>query len=365
MLRSELLFVCLNLCLLFYQLSCAPDKNSVADDINSGLDAVSPDYPENASPHSHSMEDMESSTELIDTFADTYNPVNDMFPDVKGDLTLITWKHAVNSKAKLEAALNSTAKMLEADVIIGTLVDDPTNTPLAVMGHPPQIESDISLEQFIAKVVESGTNKGIKLDFKSDEAFLKAKDVLENVDSSGGIPIWLNADILPGPVNATDIKPVSADLFLNISLEYFPVDMLSVGWTTHYAPNGKYTSEQIEAMTAALNRNKILSAVTFPVRAVFATECVDLLHYLVNTSPAGSSLTVWMSNDADPVNIPKLKHLLSTIGKNKVFLDVPDFIRERLNSTTDDSNPNRSCSMSGNVLLTTLVVFLLGAVYFH
>lgn len=31
--------------------------------------------------------------------------VSDYFPDLNGDLTKVTWAHAVNSKAKLDAAL--------------------------------------------------------------------------------------------------------------------------------------------------------------------------------------------------------------------------------------------------------------------
>uniref|UniRef100_A0A8D8V2B3 Protein FAM151A n=1 Tax=Cacopsylla melanoneura TaxID=428564 RepID=A0A8D8V2B3_9HEMI len=315
--------------------------------------------------HTDLLEETEGDSNVLESekFAgDMFNPINTMFPEVKGDLTLITWRHAVNSQAKLKAALNSTAMMLEADVIVGTLTDDPNHVEIPVMGHPPDIESDLSLDQFIDKVIKSEVNKGIKLDFKSIEAFMKAQEVLRRYEGSVPVPIWLNADILAGPVNPAT-PPVDADTFLNVSVDNYPDDMLSVGWTTQYAPNGKYTfDEHIDPMLKALNRNKVLKAVTFPVRAVFATECIDLLNYLIKTSPAGSSLTVWMSNDADPVSIPKLRTLLSTIGKDKVFLDVPDFVRDRLDKDTEE--PNHGPMLRSNVMITCLAALLVSVVWY-
>jgi hypothetical protein len=44
-------------------------------------------------------------------------------------------------------------------------------------------------------------------------------------------PIFLNADILPGPVNATTI-PLDPKAFLHDAAEVMPECTLSVGWTT-------------------------------------------------------------------------------------------------------------------------------------
>lgn len=44
-------------------------------------------------------------------------------------------------------------------------------------------------------------------------------------------PIFLNADILPGPVNATAV-PLNASQFLKEANETIPDSVLSVGWTT-------------------------------------------------------------------------------------------------------------------------------------
>lgn len=66
--------------------------------------------------------------------------------------------------------------MIEADVVMGTLIDDPTQTLQPIMGHPPSIVSDISLQQFLhtineANLLPAATMKGVKLDFKSIEVF--------------------------------------------------------------------------------------------------------------------------------------------------------------------------------------------------
>jgi hypothetical protein len=46
------------------------------------------------------------------------------------------------------------------------------------------------------------------------------------------IPLWLNADILKGPVNATeDPLPVDAKRFIAGAAK-LPQALLSIGWTT-------------------------------------------------------------------------------------------------------------------------------------
>jgi len=69
--------------------------------------------------------------------------------------------------------------MLEADVTLGNVTgSNMTNIP--IMAHPPSMESDLSLENFLNINIENGT-KGVKLDFKSIEAFQKSQDVLKNL----------------------------------------------------------------------------------------------------------------------------------------------------------------------------------------
>jgi len=55
--------------------------------------------------------------------------------------------------------------MIEADVSMGTIVGG-DGSILPIMAHPPSITSDLSLEEFIDTILNSGTPKGMKLDFK-------------------------------------------------------------------------------------------------------------------------------------------------------------------------------------------------------
>ena len=65
--------------------------------------------------------------------------------------------------------------MLEADVTIAA------NSTTPIMAHPPANTSDLTLEEFLDKVIAKNVSKGIKLDFKSIEAFNASKPILDKV----------------------------------------------------------------------------------------------------------------------------------------------------------------------------------------
>jgi Uncharacterized conserved protein (DUF2181) len=70
--------------------------------------------------------------------------------------------------------------MLEADVLMGTLTGGGTEQ-IPIMAHPPALESDLSLQNFLDGVVAANTNgkrKGIKLDFKALAAVPLALEML-------------------------------------------------------------------------------------------------------------------------------------------------------------------------------------------
>jgi len=76
--------------------------------------------------------------------------------------------------------------MIEADIVLGTLIDDPSGTPQPIMGHPPANTSDLSLEQFLQRIQSSNTNvsrsaKGVKLDFKSIVVFEMSSNILQSL----------------------------------------------------------------------------------------------------------------------------------------------------------------------------------------
>lgn len=81
----------------------------------------------------------------------------------------------------IEILSTGESKMIEADVITGHLVDEVEGEKtdrIPIMGHPPSITSDLSLEEFLN--AWNSSNKIIKLDFKSTEAFKLASPVIEN-----------------------------------------------------------------------------------------------------------------------------------------------------------------------------------------
>lgn len=149
--------------------------------------------------------------------------------------------------------------MVEADVVLGT-VDDSMDV-IPIMAHPPKNTSNLSLEDFLTAIVANG-KRGVKLDFKTIEAFDVSLDILAenrpNVSTKARndrlftgchfiycyylcrelfmylqmtFPVWLNADILSGPVDS-EATPVDATQFIEKAKKAFPESTLSVGWTT-------------------------------------------------------------------------------------------------------------------------------------
>lgn len=109
--------------------------------------------------------------------------IQEYFPDLHGDLTHLSWAHAVNNQSLLSEAIdNQDVMMLEADVTLGTLIGHDEILP--IMGHPPKNESDLSLKEFIERVISiQGSNKkGIKLDFKSTEVFNASLPIIDSLN---------------------------------------------------------------------------------------------------------------------------------------------------------------------------------------
>ena len=98
------------------------------------------------------------------------------------------------------------------------------------------------------------------------------------LQKSFGFELWLNADILKGIINPTNI-PVDANQFLSLSQNFFPEAILSPGYTTFYnndmknSPDAKYNEYLMQEMVKTLGNNKCLGKkITFPLRAVFASK---------------------------------------------------------------------------------------------
>ncbi|NWR57338.1 F151B protein, partial [Bucorvus abyssinicus] len=190
-----------------------------------------------------------------------------------------------------------------------------------IMAHPPETDSDNTLQEWLKEIVN--TDKGIKLDFKSLEAVRPSLELLERVKQHLQRPVWVNADILPGP-NGNNAM-VDAKGFLDTVTTFFPDVTLSLGWTTGWHPDkynkvfiAGYDWMMVEEM-AQLCRT-LYQPVTFPVRAALVRESVSALCWLMQQSDR-YSLTVWTGKE-DVYSVEDLLYIRQNFDKSKVYYDI-------------------------------------------
>ncbi|XP_046437276.1 protein FAM151B-like isoform X2 [Daphnia pulex] len=255
--------------------------------------------------------------------------VSDINPEVGTDFTQVTWAHAVDNRKKLRRALRGSAMMLEADVSLGKLKSDPHSEDRPIMAHPPISASDLSLEDFLDEVLDEAYYKGIKLDFKSVEVLERALQIVKTREHKIRVPLWLNADIIKGPVDSTS-NPIDAQLFLSLTKYYFPTAVISAGWTTKLAKEGYYTLDQCRNMRDALIAAQVTAPVTFPVRAglIANLESRQNILWLLREIP-GSTVTIW-SSYGDEVDVFGLLDFIDAIGKEFIYIDVHSGLRCRM-----------------------------------
>lgn len=168
-------------------------------------------------------------------------------------------------------------------------------------------------------------------------------------------PVWINADILSGPLNA-NTTPVDATRFLNAA-KNFTNSTLSIGWTTNYGSNfnaTSYTNAQIVQMIDTIKTNNVNQSITFPVRAGIAAESLSLMQMLV-TNVTDSTLTIW-SSEGDQVNVTKLRELIKFVGLNKTYIDVPQELEKELNLNNLNA-ANVISSTFCKVLIASVMLF--------
>jgi len=243
--------------------------------------------------------------------------VSEYWPEVADDLTQVKWSHATNSIDLLDTAIKDDTMMIEADISIG-------EGGVPIMAHPPLTESDLTLQEFMNTVIAAsnkGVKKGVKLDFKFIDIVEPSLNIVKQLEDKFNFPLWLNADILQGPGGST---PVDADRFLDLSTEYFPQATLSTGYTT--SAEGQYTAEQMMEMFNTLNGKGIVAPVTLPLRAsLTARSMLEVEQFLAKVEEDGSfpaTLTIWGSA-SDNVDHENLDKLITEVGKNRIYLDVP------------------------------------------
>ncbi|XP_037339295.2 protein FAM151B isoform X2 [Pungitius pungitius] len=227
------------------------------------------------------------------------------------DAADVTWSHAVNSWSRLTEALTGPTHMMEADVIIRG--GDPKEP---IMAHPPDTDSDVTLKEWLEAV--GGSDKGIKLDFKSLEAVSPSVLLLEEVYRSNR-PVWINADILSGPGGvATPLEPVA---FLS-SVSTLPSHtVLSLGWTTGWTPgtdNAGYSWDMVRTMEETCRALK--HPVTFPVRAALLAPSFSQLSWLLQQSDR-YTLTVWTGKE-DKFSPQDLLAYKADFDSSRIYYDL-------------------------------------------
>lgn len=74
--------------------------------------------------------------------------------------------------------------MLEADIVLGHTSEEAKMKKepfVAIMTHPPETVSPFTLEQFLEMYHDSNAKKGIKLDFKSRDAFAYSESLIDKL----------------------------------------------------------------------------------------------------------------------------------------------------------------------------------------
>eukprot|EP00978_Attheya_sp_CCMP212_P000810 scaffold1708_cov61-Attheya_sp.AAC.1 len=244
------------------------------------------------------------------------------------------WAHAVNSEAALEAALanncSSMVNAIEADIIFS----DKQQVP--VMGHPPQQDSTLTLEQFLHTLAQARFQGGndhkatlVKLDFKSQVAFEASLALVQSYVRETQFPqgLFWNADFLLGPmqdiVDRQRYGPqFSGSAFLAMAQQTVPDAVLSIGWTTTPHEQDQelaYTEKMVTEMLNMLqvhdsekgtNNNANTMTVTFPIRATSFRSSWHVLERLYAANPK-YGITLWWSKSM--MSMEELKWIYATL----------------------------------------------------
>lgn len=213
----------------------------------------------------------------------------------------VTWAHRVNSRTALQKYCASPdVMMIEGDI------SRSAKTGQALMAHPPRQESDLTFEGWIEGIAKA--RKGAKLDFKDPSVVASC---LERLRGPGRreMPVFLNADILPGPGGAEPrFEPGE---FVSACNRLYPEGILSIGWTTGHVEGGRYSGEMIDRMLKV--REQAKGPVTFPVRAYYVRGSWTELERLIekpnttltvwNSEAVEEDFKAWMWEEADPERV--------------------------------------------------------------
>ncbi|XP_077989369.1 menorin-like [Glandiceps talaboti] len=219
--------------------------------------------------------------------------------------------------------------MLEADI------SPENNTGIPIMAHPPDVTSDITLEEWINKTIH--TDKGMKLDFKDITVLEASLNIAKSFENEIHQPLWYNADIVHGPNSPRDpIPPVE---FIDTINNIFPDAILSLGWTTEWAATADddlYTWTMI--FDNMFYSYQCVQPVTFPIRAVWSVTSWEKFVWMLGVRD-DFSITVWSSSN-DDVNVDGLVDLRLHGDIERIYYDLPDSQMQEFKDALEEITPS-------------------------
>jgi hypothetical protein len=114
---------------------------------------------------------------------------------------------------------------------------------------------------------------------------------------------------------------------------------------------GRYSTEHITKMLDTLKENGITQPITYPVRAGLAANDIEVVKNLLNNNTK-ATLTIW-SSKGDSVDAAQLSKLIKDVGLDKVYVDVPEDLKNKLSLSA------ASTISSASLISVSLILLLL------
>ncbi|NXK85710.1 F151B protein, partial [Formicarius rufipectus] len=184
-----------------------------------------------------------------------------------------------------------------------------------IMAHPPDTDSDITLQEWLALMVN--TDKGIKLDFKSLDAVGPSLELLGQVELHLRRPVWLNGDVAVGPGGSCALPVCHSCLSVPAGFAVSAEPRRAVTGRAGCSPAG-YDWAMVRAMRELCR--PLSQPVTFPVRAVLVPRSLPELRWLLQQSDR-YSLTVWAGKE-DIYSVEDLLSIRENFDKSRVYYDI-------------------------------------------
>ncbi|CAG9857474.1 unnamed protein product [Phyllotreta striolata] len=274
--------------------------------------------------------------------------VTGFYPQIKGNLTMITWEH------DSQPPFNDEWVMMLSENI--TSIKDKSGVITPVLNK----NQKVTLENLLGSVeltniyynVSKGHGEGVKLQFTEVDAMSSSLPILQK-HSKANYPMVIAADILEGTSKPTLDSSMFFKLLEN-SKDLADKVILSVGWTNN-AKLRAYPDDGIKEMGKILKDKKDFNF-NFPVRACAVAKTNSTFKQLL-TNITGSTVTVF-SMPNDTVNVDALRSFVLDIGVNRTFLDVPQDLRDKLRLDQKASGSFRTVSALGVIAWAALLLRL-------